>query len=115
MLEIGKVTPYRRFRFELSSTIKNWKFKYLEHIETPAELPAIISAARSQQFRWNKGGAEKLVRLPLVFYNRIIGSNQSPRYSALIEQFDVPSTFTMAILSIPVLFIRHEYPSLKHF
>jgi hypothetical protein len=24
----------------------------------PAELPAIISATRSQQFRWNKGGAE---------------------------------------------------------
>jgi cellulose synthase/poly-beta-1,6-N-acetylglucosamine synthase-like glycosyltransferase len=24
----------------------------------PAELPAIISATRSPQFRWNKGGAE---------------------------------------------------------
>ena len=35
-----------------------WKFKYLEEVETPAELPVVISAARSQQFRWNKGGAE---------------------------------------------------------
>ncbi|MGB5204569.1 MAG: cellulose synthase family protein, partial [Eudoraea sp.] len=35
--------------------LKNWKFKYLEDVETPAELPVVISAARSQQFRWNKG------------------------------------------------------------
>ena len=34
--------------------LKKWKFKYLEHVKTPAELPVIISAARSQQFRWNK-------------------------------------------------------------
>ena len=27
---------------------KNWKFKYLEKVETPAELPVVISAARSQ-------------------------------------------------------------------
>ena len=38
--------------------LKDWKFKYLEDVETPAELPVVISAARSQQFRWNKGGAE---------------------------------------------------------
>jgi hypothetical protein len=95
--------------------LKNWKFKYLEHIETPAELPAIISAARSQQFRWNKGGAENSKIASRVLQSDTIGSNQSPRYSALIEQFDVPSTFTMAILSIPVLFIRHEYPQFEAF
>ena len=37
--------------------LKNWKFKYLVDVVTPAELPVVISAARSQQFRWNKGGA----------------------------------------------------------
>ena len=31
--------------------LKNWKFKYLEDVETPAELPIVISAARLQQFR----------------------------------------------------------------
>jgi len=35
--------------------MKHWKFKYLEDVETPAELPVVMSAARSQQFRWNKG------------------------------------------------------------
>ena len=36
--------------------LKDWKFKYLEDVETPAELPVVISAARSQQFRWNNIG-----------------------------------------------------------
>ena len=43
--------------------LKNWKFKYLVDVETPAELPLVISAARSQQFRWNKGGAENFQKL----------------------------------------------------
>ena len=43
--------------------LKNWKFKYLENIETPAELPVVISATRSQQFRWNKGGAENFQKM----------------------------------------------------
>ena len=38
--------------------LKNWKFKYLVDVETPAELPVVMSAARTQQFRWNKGAAE---------------------------------------------------------
>ena len=43
--------------------LKDWKFKYLEDVETPAELPVAISAARSQQFRWNKGGAENFQKM----------------------------------------------------
>ena len=38
--------------------LKNWEFLYLEKIITPSELPVTISGVRSQQFRWNKGGAE---------------------------------------------------------
>jgi hypothetical protein len=34
--------------------LKNWEFKYLENVVTPLNFPAIISAARSQQFRWNR-------------------------------------------------------------
>ena len=53
--------------------LKNWKFKYLEEVETPAELPVVISAARSQQFRWNKGGAENFQKMAWrVFKSRDI-------------------------------------------
>ncbi len=36
----------------------NWKFLYLPQVEAPAELPPVMSALKSQQYRWTKGGAE---------------------------------------------------------
>ena len=36
---------------------KGWKFIYRPDIESPAELPPVMSAIKSQQFRWTKGGA----------------------------------------------------------
>ena len=37
---------------------RGWKFVYRPDIESPAELPPVMSAIKSQQYRWNKGGAE---------------------------------------------------------
>lgn len=41
---------------------KGWQFVYRPEIESPAELPPIMSAVKSQQFRWTKGGAECAVK-----------------------------------------------------
>jgi cellulose synthase/poly-beta-1,6-N-acetylglucosamine synthase-like glycosyltransferase len=41
---------------------KGWQFIYRPEIESPAELPPIMSAIKSQQFRWTKGGAECAVK-----------------------------------------------------
>ncbi|HEX2899523.1 MAG TPA: cellulose synthase family protein, partial [Bacteroidia bacterium] len=38
--------------------LKGWKFKFLENLDSPAELPAAMGAVKSQQFRWTKGAAE---------------------------------------------------------
>ncbi|MCB1153519.1 glycosyltransferase [bacterium] len=35
-----------------------WKFKYLLDYAVPGELPALLSAFRSQQYRWAKGAIE---------------------------------------------------------
>ncbi len=45
--------------------LKGWKFKYLAHIESPAELPVTMTAIKSQQFRWTKGAAEVSKKLIL--------------------------------------------------
>lgn len=91
--------------------LKNWKFKYLEHVATPAELPAIVSAARSQQFRWNKGGAENFKKMSW----RVITSKSIPLKTKihgilhLLNSSMFLMVFTMAVLSIPVLFIKNRY------
>lgn len=41
---------------------KGWDFIYRPDIESPAELPPVMSAIKSQQFRWTKGGAECAVK-----------------------------------------------------
>jgi len=41
---------------------KGWKFVYRPEIHSPAELPPIMSAIKSQQFRWTKGGAACAVK-----------------------------------------------------
>lgn len=41
---------------------RGWKFVYRPDIPSPAELPPVMSAIKSQQFRWTKGGAECAVK-----------------------------------------------------
>ncbi len=95
--------------------LKNWKFKYLEDVETPSELPVVISAARSQQFRWNKGGAENFRKM----LGRIVKSNSMPFKTKvhgilhLLNSTMFLNVLIVAILSIPMLYIKNEYEHLK--
>lgn len=95
--------------------LKKWKFKYLEKIETPAELPVIISAARTQQFRWNKGGAENFQKMS----KRVISSKNLSFKSKvhgllhLLNSSMFLNVFIVGVLSIPMLYIKNEYEHLK--
>ncbi|GHA55363.1 cellulose synthase family protein [Pontibacter akesuensis] len=42
--------------------LRGWDFTYLPDVASPAELPPVMSALKSQQFRWTKGGAESAVK-----------------------------------------------------
>lgn len=97
--------------------LKNWKFKYLEDVETPAELPVVISAARSQQFRWNKGGAENFRKM---MWRVLTSKNISPKTKLhgllhLLNSTMFLNVFLVAILSIPMLYIKNEYAHLRFY
>ena len=95
--------------------LKNWKFKYLEEVETPAELPVVISAARSQQFRWNKGGAENFQKMAKrVFKSPDISfKTKIHSFLHLLNSTMFLNILIVAILSIPMLYIKNEYEHLK--
>ncbi|MEZ4859079.1 MAG: glycosyltransferase family 2 protein [Flavobacteriaceae bacterium] len=95
--------------------LKNWKFKYLENVETPAELPVVISAARSQQFRWNKGGAENFQKMSWkVITNKNISiKTKLHGILHLLNSTMFLSVLVVALLSIPMLYIKNEYAHLK--
>jgi len=95
--------------------LKNWKFKYLEDVETPAELPVVISAARSQQFRWNKGGAENFRKM---LWKVLKSQNVSTKTKVhgllhLLNSTMFLNVLIVGVLSIPMLYIKNEYAHLK--
>lgn len=91
--------------------LKNWKFKYLEDVETPAELPVVISAARSQQFRWNKGGAENFRKTA----SRVLASDtidfktKCHGIMHLLNSSMFLFVFIVSVLSIPMLYIKNSF------
>ncbi len=93
--------------------LKGWKFLYREDIESPAELPIIMPAIKSQQFRWNKGGAEtarknfgKVLRSNISFTNKIHA------FFHLFNSSIFIAILTTAVLSIPMLYIKSIHPHL---
>jgi len=84
-------------------------------VETPAELPVVISAARSQQFRWNKGGAENFQKMS----RKVIGSKQislKTKFHGLLHLLNSTmflNVLIVGLLSIPMLYIKNEYAHLK--
>ena len=93
--------------------MKKWEFKYLENVETPAELPVVISAARSQQFRWNKGAAENFRKN----YGKLL-RDKSASFSTKFHGFFHLLNSSMflivlflAVLSLPVLYIKNSNPA----
>ncbi|WP_299681719.1 cellulose synthase family protein [uncultured Dokdonia sp.] len=95
--------------------LKNWKFKYLENVETPAELPVVISAARSQQFRWNKGGAENFQKMASKVVKSKSLSTKTKFHGILhlLNSTMFLNVLIVGLLSIPMLYIKNEYGHLK--
>lgn len=88
--------------------MKGWKFKYQPEIITPAELPEQISAVRSQQFRWTKGGVEtskkllvKLWKGKFLFRIKLFGSFH------LLNNYIYAFILLSALSSVPLMFVKN--------
>jgi cellulose synthase/poly-beta-1,6-N-acetylglucosamine synthase-like glycosyltransferase len=94
--------------------LKNWKFVYLEDVGSPAELPPVMSALKTQQYRWTKGGAEVAVK----HLGKVLRSEKSLLIKVhglfhLLNSGVFVSIITCAILSVPLLFIKQYFPEFK--
>ena len=93
--------------------LAGWQFEFVEDIECPAELPVMVPAIKSQQYRWNKGAAESarkhlgtILKAGLSFPVKLRATmhllNSSVFFALLVA----------ATLSIPMLYIKDIMPSL---
>jgi len=95
--------------------LKHWKFQYLDEVVSPAELPITINAIRSQQFRWNKGGAENFRKIFRKVW-KTKGHSFSTKINAffhLLNSSMFLNVLVVSLLSVPLLFIKKAYPELN--
>lgn len=96
--------------------IKGWKFKFLEEVEAPAELPVLMPAIKSQQYRWNKGAAETAVKNLRKVYK-----TSFPFKTKLHATFHLlnSSIFVLlligGVISLPVLYIKFVHPEIDFY
>lgn len=94
--------------------LKGWRFKFLEEYDAPAELPVLMSAIKSQQYRWNKGAAETARKnLGNVFRSGKKFVNKAHATFHLLNSSVFVCLLIAAILSIPMLYIKVDHPELK--
>jgi cellulose synthase/poly-beta-1,6-N-acetylglucosamine synthase-like glycosyltransferase len=88
--------------------LKGWKFQFLEDVVTPAELPLAMSAIKSQQYRWNKGGAETARKHLYTVWQS--GLSLKTRLHAAFHLLN-SSVFLLillaSLLSVPMLYVKH--------
>ncbi len=94
--------------------LKGWNFVYLEECVAPAELPVIMSAVKSQQYRWNKGAAETAKKnLGKVLKSKLSFGSKLHAIFHLFNSSVFVCLLLASILSIPMLFIKDQNPSLE--
>ncbi|MEX2565533.1 MAG: glycosyltransferase, partial [Cyclobacteriaceae bacterium] len=83
---------------------KGWDFVYRPDIASPAELPPIMSAIKSQQFRWTKGGAECAMKhLASVWTRRGLPLKVKFHATAhLLNSLIFIAVFLVSLSSVPV-------------
>ena len=93
--------------------LKGWKFHYLENIDSPAELPVVMPAIKSQQYRWNKGAAENSRKLLSLVYKSNL-SNKAKLHATfhLLNSSVFLMLMIAALTSIPMLWIKSQHPEL---
>lgn len=97
--------------------LRGWKFKYLENVIAPAELPITMSALKNQQHRWMKGGAECFRKMSwtILTFKGVKLTDRIHGMSHLFNSSVFIFILIMSLLSLPVLHIKDSFSDLNFF
>jgi len=89
------------------SQMAGWRFKYLPHIECPAELPIEMTAFKTQQARWAKGLIQTSIKvLPKIFRSNVSRRIKIEAVYHLTANLSYPLMIVMSALLIPAMICR---------
>lgn len=97
------------------SQLKGWKFRYLENFVSPAELPPIMTALKSQQYRWTKGAAETARKhlIKVIVNPEISFSVKTHAVFHLLNSALFICIFLSSLLSLPLLIFSEHLDEYK--
>ena len=86
-----------------------WKFKFLPHVVSPAEVPVEMNSFKSQQHRWAKGSIQTCMKL----LPRILQSDQPLKVKAeaffhLTANFNYLLMALLSVLMFPAMYVRYN-------
>jgi cellulose synthase/poly-beta-1,6-N-acetylglucosamine synthase-like glycosyltransferase len=93
--------------------LNGWRFRYLNDVVAPAELPDTISAYKNQQARWAKGSSQCLLK-----YAPLILASHQHSWAARLYAVVAMSAYTthlllllLLLLLVPLIFLNYRFPS----
>ena len=87
--------------------LKGWKFKYLQDVECPAELPIEMTAFKTQQARWAKGLIQTSKKiLPRVLKSDAPFHTKIEAWYHLTANISYPLMIVLSTLLMPAMIIR---------
>jgi cellulose synthase/poly-beta-1,6-N-acetylglucosamine synthase-like glycosyltransferase len=89
--------------------LKGWRFRYLVDFTSPAELPAEVTALKSQQFRWTKGAIETARKiLPQLWRSDFPLRLKIHSTFHLTNNIVFPFILLAGILNVPLVYIKQQ-------
>ena len=89
------------------SQLKGWKFRYLQDVECPAELPIEMTAFKTQQARWAKGLIQCARKdLPYVLQGDVSRREKMEAWYHLTANLSYPLMIVLSTLLMPAMIIR---------
>jgi cellulose synthase/poly-beta-1,6-N-acetylglucosamine synthase-like glycosyltransferase len=87
--------------------LKGWRFKYLQDVECPAEVPIEMTAFKTQQARWAKGLIQTSKKiLPQVFKSDAPFRTKLEAWYHLTANISYPLMVVLSTLLMPAMVIR---------
>jgi hypothetical protein len=84
-----------------------WRFKYLQDVECPAELPIEMTAFKTQQARWAKGLIQTGKKiLPRVLSSDLPWHTKLEAWYHLTANISYPLMIILSVLLMPAMIIR---------
>lgn len=93
--------------------LKGWRFRFLNDVVAPAELPATINAYKNQQARWAKGSSQCLRKFGWHIMSDQRHSLLARLYAllAMSAYLTHPLLILLLLLQAPLIYLDYHFPS----